>query len=375
MAQSFLEYLDVLIGFALVMLLVSSIVTLITQWLLNVSNYRAQVLQLGLEKLLTQIDGTLGPHTAKIAEAVLMHPLIAGHGMIRGSRPGNVVSREELVRVLLELAKENGLLKDEPARQALAALFATDNLDSPGEVLKAIERRAMELEVAFPTAASHFRQTRAIVENAAGSLVSGVMAWFDETSDRMTQLFARRARAVAIGVSLLVAVGIPLDSIELLERLAGDEQLRASAVRFAEQTVAEAQKQEQTAAEEKKADLKKDIESIKASMKKLDEMKLGLLPADWPRWPDWRNIPGIILTTALLSMGGPFWFETMKRLLKFRPVLATKEEKERTERKEALSPSTTADGGPEALPPVAGREGEAGDLSPRTITPQQGSQG
>ncbi len=58
MSGSLLTYLDILTGFALVMLLASSIVAVLSQWLMNLRNYRTVVLREGLKLLLSGSSST-----------------------------------------------------------------------------------------------------------------------------------------------------------------------------------------------------------------------------------------------------------------------------------------------------------------------------
>src|SRR5579864_6304891 len=97
--------LDVLIGLSLVMLLLSMIVTVITQFLINLGNMRGRHLLTGIADLLAQIDPDMPRKVAEeISTAVLSHPLIrnANRGL------GNVIHREELTKLLLELGAGDG---------------------------------------------------------------------------------------------------------------------------------------------------------------------------------------------------------------------------------------------------------------------------
>ena len=46
----------------------------------------------------------------------------------------------------------------------------------------------------------------------------------------------------------------------------------------------------------------------------------------WTSEPWWQQIPGVLLTAGLLSLGAPFWFSMLKQLTGLRPVLATKQD-------------------------------------------------
>jgi hypothetical protein len=66
-----------------------------------------------------------------------------------------------------------------------------------------------------------------------------------------------------------------------------------------------------------------------------DKLKFQLIPDPYPTpwynyWtPSWLHLWGILASAALLSLGAPFWFSTLKTLTNLRPVVADKEQKER----------------------------------------------
>ena len=74
----------------------------------------------------------------------------------------------------------------------------------------------------------------------------------------------------------------------------------------------------------------------------------------------------MLLTALLLSLGAPFWYSVLGKLLQLRSVLAIKDDKQRAERQ--MNESTTATTGATTgqPPPTAAANilaGERGDLS------------
>jgi hypothetical protein len=95
-----LKTIDVLIGLSAVMLLLSMIVTVITQFVTTVLNSRGKHLLQGVADILQQIHpGVTRDIAEEISRAVLSHHLIRdGSGQL-----GSVIHREELTKLLLEL--------------------------------------------------------------------------------------------------------------------------------------------------------------------------------------------------------------------------------------------------------------------------------
>ncbi|NQV35470.1 MAG: hypothetical protein HQ515_22445, partial [Phycisphaeraceae bacterium] len=104
-----LQYMDTVLGFAIVMLLLSLLVTALVQMLVAMAGTRSQALQWGLERLLKQagLDVGDGDGNAKvIAEAVLKHPSITTNGYYSAT----AIRYEELLKILRSL-------KDHPTKE------------------------------------------------------------------------------------------------------------------------------------------------------------------------------------------------------------------------------------------------------------------
>ena len=122
-----LKYVDVLIGFSFVMLLVATVALTISQTLMNMMAARVRHLTSGLEQLIRQLHPELlDAHANYIAKLVLRHPLVGRppgvgarlralvlkpwHGATGRERkvpttlPGSVIQRGELAFCLLEWA-------------------------------------------------------------------------------------------------------------------------------------------------------------------------------------------------------------------------------------------------------------------------------
>jgi hypothetical protein len=298
-----LKSLDVLIGFSIIMLLVSAAVTVFTQWFTGALGWRGRHLVRGVVTILNQIDPKITPFClTQIATAALRHPLIAR----AEGRLGTVIQREELTRVLLELAagqEPGGKALDEYARATLKRALEANGIANPAEVLDNIHLLALKLEALRPELPSSVRHSIAVVTEAPSQFAARLHICFDETMDRVTQRFARHARLVAGAIALLVAAGLQLDAFELLRRLAAD-----------------------------------------------GSTAYAILPQSWT----WTRLPGITLSAMLLSLGAPFWYNALKDLVGLRPVLARKEQAHREQRQ---SPRDAA------VLPAPSPADEKGDLS------------
>jgi hypothetical protein len=292
-----LKSLDILIAFSSVMLLVSVAVTLLTQAVTGALGWRSRNLLGGLITILNQLDPKATPFcTEQIAGAVLRHPLVAR----AEGKPGTVIQREELIRILLELAagrEPGGKSLDEYARATLKRAIETNGIADPAAALENIHLLGLKLEGLHPELPASVRHSMAVAIEAPSQFAGRIHSCFDETMDRITQRFARHARIVAGFIAIAVAAGLQLDSFELLR------------------------------------------DGANAHL---------AVPQSWT-W-NLAEVPGILLSAMLLSLGAPFWYNALKDLVGLRPLLARKEEAHREQRQSSRGAAVSW-------------EGEKGDLS------------
>lgn len=180
-------------------------------------------------------------HTQAVARAVVRHPMIARAPLpftwppippVR-NRNAEVIEREELIRILLELAageQAAGRSLSADGRAALLEALALNGIADPTTTLRDVRTESQELEGKHPEAANHVRQTQAIVTRATSSFVGKMTQWFDAAMTRATQQYAAEARFWTIGAAAIVAFGLQIDAFALIERLTWDNNYRDALV-------------------------------------------------------------------------------------------------------------------------------------------------
>jgi hypothetical protein len=339
-----LKTLDVLIGVTTVLLLFSMAVTVITQALSNMSGRRGRHLKAGLTGLLQQLGIPAGDYAKQIADSLLKHPLIAeGKGKL-----GTVIHREEFTKLLLDLASGAGATKLEgDAAPALQKALADGGIKDPAQTLKNIRAMGLLLEASNPELSNQMRDGLAILHEASSDFVARVNSWFDQTMDRVSQRFTTYTHWITMGVSVVVVLGVQLDTIAVADRLWIDDQFRNTIVKQATDTFSNSS-----------ANSSVDPHPYYDLLNKAALITLPL-DRDWPkRLMDVRKIPGMILSVLLISLGAPFWFNALKDLLKLRSSLAGKDDAQRAQRQAVPTSGGTASG---TAPPNS-LSGERGDL-------------
>jgi hypothetical protein len=317
-----LKSIDILIGLTVVMLVASMAVTVFTQFINGILNRRGRELHSGLADLVRQIDPNIRLAAAEeISRAVLTHPLVRGIGGM-----GSVIHREEFTKILVELAAgESTAQLEASAAQALKDALARNGITDPAATLRNVRNEALELEKSHPGLANNVRWSRAFLKHASSAALAKVNGWFDQTMDRVSERFTFHTRVVTFIGAVLVAGIIQLDTVSLINRLAMDDALRASLVASAQ-----------------------SVQRDQDYRQLLETRGVLLLPHSVGSWLDgWGRINpfGVVISAMLLSLGAPFWYSALGRLLALRSVLAEKDDNQRKQRQETGAASAAAAAG------------------------------
>jgi hypothetical protein len=313
-----LKSIDILISLAVVMLVASMAVTVMTGWVTHFRNSRGRNLQQGLADLLVLVNSDFTKEVAsKIAAALLTHPLIRD----KEDRMGSVIHREEFTKLLMELAAGNGPQRLEPAIQAeLQKTLAANGIDDPAKTLENIRAVALQLEKSNPEFSTTVRTNLAILQGAESHLVAKINSWFDQTMDRVSQRFTFSTRTVTFVCGLLLAGVLQLDSIALVNRISVDDALREALVNQAKTISAQA------------AQGTEQSRDLYGSVINQGVIAIPSYPGDLQKFADLRHLTGILFTTLLLSLGAPFWYGALQQLLQLRSKIAQQDDVQRKER-------------------------------------------
>ncbi len=153
------------------------------------------------------------------------------------------------------------------------------------------------------------RRTEDVIDTAS----TGVADWFDTAMKQASAWYRQSIHKITLAVALVVTVAANADVLEISQRLWTSPALRASVAQAAEKLV-----EETTPATATSDTLNMRVQQIETALAKADPLPLGwkTLPQ---RLPDWlRKVFGLLLTWAGLSLGAPFWFDVLRRLIGLR---------------------------------------------------------
>jgi hypothetical protein len=346
-----LHHLNVLIGFSLVMLLLSVVTSFAAQtWLLllktksrAVGNGLASMLEeIGLEKAFAtrHVDALLD-RGSSIFGKKLGGVLNKVSAYFLAGAPQNI-GREEFVLLLLRKAISDNEL-------AMKLGFADDA--AVKKKLQDLEKEILVEETKDPTLPAHMWRTKAM-QKIVPELASGIFARFDEVLDRVSDDVAGFGKLLGILITLpLLLVYWPVDSIDLFERLNKDQLLSAKVAVVAEITVPALQQARNEfircqETNKNAPDVKTVCEQSNQALKKAanDMMQLGevkglfgentdreldchipLLNTPIPFMEQCKRAaltPGIFVTWILVSLGSAFWLGLLNKVLGLRSELS-----------------------------------------------------
>lgn len=322
-----LALLDLALGLVFVYLLFSLIVTTLTELVEAFLKKRGRNLWLGMVDLLHEDPARAEANLARpgggdsLVARLYHNPRI--YALYRGKpKAGGIVCN---LPSYLPPAVFAAALVDE-----LSALGTVDGRKARTEALLA----AIDQHVAEPGLNRYLKQLTEQAKGNLDELSRSIQDWYTTATDRMSGWYTRHARKVALLVGLWVSLLGNLDTLTLARALMTDRDLRQTVVVAAEAYAESAAEATAAAAEEGGAgDAQKTLEDLQ---KRLDEQrrelrKLGLpvgwgsgdarteLPESIGGWLD--KIVGLLLTGIALSLGAPFWFDTLNRFMQFRTAL------------------------------------------------------
>jgi len=375
-----LGYLDTLIGFAVVMLVISILITVLTQMVSALINHRGSNLKWGITTLLSNIDAKQFPVLSKnadtVAQALLTHCLVSD-SWFSGNKVARTLGRIRPIGVLFRRFQLATAIRPGEFTAILQYLSSTTFAEDK-ELAADI---AKMLGLADPGAAIENQEKKA--QQAADRLQS----WFSSMMDRVSQKFAMYMRIWTVAFACCFAFGLGLNTMSLIADLYSNSALRNSLAAAADQVLTSAtqvldaknslaaryaasmqqalagaginpapqlppnlstpddfaQWVQQNVPLAQRTDVMNRFNNLAVASSRvaiqnsyLEANTLATLVAKsgfktldfqwpWKRNWSWANLIGVLASVGLLSLGAPFWFNILKSLTSLRSVVAEKE--------------------------------------------------
>jgi hypothetical protein len=337
--------LDIAIALALMYLLLSLICTVVNEYIAGKLNLRSKSLAAGLQALLDD---------PKVRQAFYEHGLVAGTrsavakadsmgltapAPVSPDPPATTSSAAEKVTASPAAAGTHpSYVSTETFVLALVGSLVKSS--EPGKPIPGFADVQSAIQSLTPSNLKDALVTSlTVAQGDFDKFRTDVARWFDDSMDRLSGAYKRHLKSISIVVGCLVAVALNADTFEVGRALWSDGTLRAQMVQVAESTLkatpSPGQKQPDQTGNAAAADTKSP--SIGEITQKFTEAnnQLRPLPIGWsfgtvepgketgpkPQSSPWfwpLKLLGLFVTGLALSLGAPFWFDTLSKFMNLR---------------------------------------------------------
>ena len=287
--------LDIAIGLVFVYLMFSLVCSAAKELVEGLLRHRASDLENAMNDL-------LGPALAGI---VYTHGLIAA--LSKGTTKPSYIPAQTFALALMDTLVPATAETPGGAQNALTAAVVP--------LAPSPELRAGASAAAIP--GPQQKALLSLIDSAGPDAVrlrENIENWFNDAMDRVTGIYKRRSQNIIFVLGLAIVCVENADSIAIVNALSHDAALRTSLVAAAQEyakTPVPATPTGQTST--------KTIKDVTAEI-----VSLGL-PLGWHRLPEggqWlEKLLGLVLTALAVSLGAPFWFDTLNRVTNVRAAL------------------------------------------------------
>lgn len=154
------------------------------------------------------------------------------------------------------------------------------------------------------------------------AFLSEIEKWYDAQMDRASGAYKRWAKRWAIVAAIPVVLALHLDSFAIARTLWTDEAVRAAVVASAGNATCTPEPSPSSTATGTQA----DAQGPSCIQSQITRLSSSGLPIGWQQWtalPEgglaWTEmLAGFAISVAAISMGAPFWFGAMNRLVNVR---------------------------------------------------------
>ena len=330
-----LDMLDVAIGVVFVFLLVSLIASAIAEMIEVWLKRRSTDLEKGIRELLSEKED--------LVAALYNHPLI--QSLYKGDDYARAKAKRDLPSYIparsFALAAFDLLFPQgspPPADDAIAqsVVKSTDALQAYVDAHPTSSKK-VTIEELGPKLATVVLNMIKEAKGDAEKIRQSLETWFNSSMDRVSGWYKRWNHEILIGIGILLAIVFNIDTVLITQSLSVDKSLRDAAVQTA---VAYSKSNAQLpAASTDTQELDKRIRSYQQTFHSLG-LPVGWT-ADWDNWQraqqakqDWTDywpkvalghLLGWIITAFAVSMGAPFWFDMLNKIVVIRSTVKPQE--------------------------------------------------
>ena len=331
------EALSVVIGLTFIYLLYSLLATLLQEIIATNIGLRGLILKKAIKRMLDD-DQKTAPTcncgkpddekcTGLFSDAFYKHPLIkylaSDAGLIK--KLPAYITRETFSKVVIDLLRGKNVKPGDSARQPIQEsldkekIAWDDNTHICLETLNYLNSIWVDANGDVQKFKTHLEQ------------------WFTETMDRASGWYKKKVQIILLFVGLFIAIGFNVDTLKIVKKLDADPKLRERIISQADAFI----KAHPNLGDEISTTTsftKNEADSLKSTIKIIYAQTADIAGKEFIETNDllglgWRygflkekdqsyvgfmNLVGWLLTALAISMGAPFWFDLLNKMMKLR---------------------------------------------------------
>lgn len=310
--------LEVAIGLALTYLLLALISTTITEWFTRVMNARGKTLVQGISQLL----GEDGAREGSLTKALLDHPLIKPLAQKKraGYRKPSYIPPGLFAKALADLLTRQPQAATEEQKEA-ATPTATSELH---RALEALRVAPQQLSV------------------AAGQVdLQAIEVWYNQQMERVSGWYKRHTQSVVLIIAVTLTLITNANTVALVQRLWTDAPLREAVVASAKTRLEQGPPIQTVEYDDpttpKPSNPVAGNDHANQVLPEEQQLLQGMLgwageAANFQQNPYWwipTHLLGWFISALAISLGAPFWFDTLNRLMNIRSAGPSPAEEQR----------------------------------------------
>ena len=332
--------LDVFIGLVFIYLLYSMLVSILAEMIANWFGLRARTLRLGITRMLCDSKET-DQRMGIVRDWLLYEPdtfkeSMAGQFYEHPNIKYLAKSQSKVVHASTIKTKPAYLHNDTFSHTIINMLRTKgQGIHDWAKVQFAVQNNVWNFD---PETHEQLCALLQDSEDDMEAFIQRLEIWFDEMMERVNGWYKRKISLIMFLLGLLIAIGFNVDSIYIAKELSKNDEARDQLVELA---IAKVESDSADAID--KDDLDKAYQSILAEVDSVNQvLGLGLpwnvsrdsKPHDWP-----ISVLGWFITALALTLGAPFWFDLLKKLVAIRSAGHPPHQKEKMgERTQPKSP-------------------------------------
>jgi len=326
------EVIDVAIGLILMFLLLSLVCSSMKEALETVLRYRSRDLERGLREMFGE------PQSRDLVAKFYEHPLINGlfQGDYDPKKTSNLpayIPTETFSLAVIDLLWPHSLRTQSLQRSVTPRLTGSDLVSAPWN--PAGDFRAAVLDL--PPESNFRGALLPLIDSAGGDIDQvrkNIEQWYDNVMDRVSGWYKRRTQIVIAGLGLLIAVSMNVDTLAIVRYLNTNQTTRAVLVNQSQAYMDAGHAPQRPSGTQ----LIDTLGWIKRQGGIPIGWALQIEPGqsqqdferDWRRPPatpvDWAyKVAGLLFTMFAISLGAPFWFDILNRVMVIRSTVKPSE--------------------------------------------------